>query len=127
MDLKFTRTTPVETNRGRKAEDNPFEEVIQEIAHKTDEQGKPLALSTVLTVPKPEEGETQADVNKRLMSSIITKLKNAGLKVTPEAVTVNRNFDFAPDNKTVKLTFWTSNKIVRTAKKKDEQTTPVAE
>jgi predicted fused transcriptional regulator/phosphomethylpyrimidine kinase len=119
MELTFTDAQPVETNRGRKPDENPFEAAVQGIALKT-ENGKPKALSTVLTVPKAGKDEVQADVNVRFVNSIIGKLKNAGLKVTPEPVTVYRSIELFDEGK-ARVTFWTGKKIERKVKAKTEE------
>lgn len=114
MDLKFERTEPVVSNRGRKAEDNPFEDIVKSIALKTDAKGKPEALKTRIAVPKDE------DIAK-VAGSVKNKLKAAGIK-SGIACTVYSNVEFAEDNKSFTVTFWTGPKIER--KPKDKVETP---
>lgn len=122
MELTFEDAVAPETNRGRKAEDNPFEAVVQAIAMKTTDEGKPVAKSVRLSVPKAEKDEVQGDVTVKFINSVIGKLKNAGDKAEPR-VTVYRQITTYTDPKkgdTIDVVFWTGQKIERKAKPKNE-------
>ncbi len=126
MSLTFNDAEPVNTVAGRKAEPNPFHEVIANIAGRTDNGGQPIAKSFVL---EHEEVKTAEDREKHI-GKTRRQLADAGnrldtpvtVRIHAEPVTKGPKGRETESSTQTKITFWTVKKQLRPRKPVETQT-----
>jgi hypothetical protein len=126
MSLTFTDAVPVKvTGTGRKAEENPYLAIINEIALKTvkvDGKDTPVAKAATISLPVEE------DERKTVKGRIRRQLTAAGLAATTPCsviasfvpVKVGAKGKETDSPSATVLTFWTVPVITRKRKPKDE-------
>jgi hypothetical protein len=115
IDAEYIPTT----GGGRQSEPNPYTDVINAIALKKDEKGKPVAKAVVLTFdPKDPKAE------KSVIEAAKRRLSKAGEVSTPNVTTHSKATPIKDKGKVVPgkvlLTFWTGPKQTRPRKSTPE-------
>jgi hypothetical protein len=117
--ITFEDATPIEREwrGGRKAEPNPFADVVASIANQTDSEGTPVAKRFRLAA----EDATAPEVKKAL-----SQLQSAGVLYNathPDSrISVQKPVEIK-DGQAV-ITFWTLPFVARPRKPKSEEVTP---
>lgn len=102
-ELKFNTAEVPEQLFSKPKAENPFTEAVQALAASVDDDGRSTVASTVV-VPSDE-------VTKR-----VQQIRDAG---SAAGVTARKKLDEQEDGTTV-ITFWTTKRIVRPRKPKDD-------
>ncbi len=127
MSIDFQDATPVNAPAGRKAEPNPFHDVINDIANRSFNEGQPVAKSFEFdheTVDNEKDREKfvakyrrqLADAGNRLVNPVTVRVHFEPVKKGPKG----RETDSATRTK---VTFWTVEKQFRPRKSSKSQNT----
>lgn len=112
----FQDAKPVKGTSTRTAEPNPYANIVQAIALKTDSDGDPVAKAFTETV-------TDADAAEKFIAKVKRQLSEAGAKSDPK-VTVRTHHTVSEDGKNIAITFWTVPRQERPRKDKNASPDP---
>lgn len=124
MSIDFQDAAPVKiSGNGRKAEPNPYEEIVQAIALQKNDDGEPVAKKFQLTHDKGERDKAVAKVKRQMSEAGERSNPKVTVRVHTEPVTNPVNHTESETKTSV--TFWTVARQVRPRQASTEQTDAV--